>query len=138
MIQADFNRTHWNLHCILTTCLNVWSFQISATDDGDPPLTNSSILTIVLMDVDDIKPQFTHKDYHTVLHPGGYQVKILFFSYCTDRERNLINFSSILQHGDIVHCRLQNLGLLYKQTCGDKIEQKLCLEMCFDTGIHHS
>ena len=49
--------------------------QVSATDDGDPPLSNSSLLTVKLIDVDDIKPQFTHDEYQITLNPNGYQVK---------------------------------------------------------------
>ena len=44
-------------------------------DDGDPPLSNSSLLTVVLIDVDDVKPQFTHDEYQIILDPSGYKVK---------------------------------------------------------------
>ncbi len=43
--------------------------QISASDSGEPPLTNSSVLTILLVDVDDVQPRFSRADYSLVLHP---------------------------------------------------------------------
>ena len=60
-------------------------------DDGDPPLSNSSSLTVVLVDVDDIKPQFTHDEYQIVLDPSGYKVK-----YIHRHGRHDLNYTRIV------------------------------------------